>query len=585
MYAKGGRALRAGGGTGPGGRRGAGAWPLLVEGPLDAVPTGGNQLARRGRRRSQPKRPMQERLSVQRGGCKKATLGVLFVHGIGRHAPGDALRQFADPVRDMLLAQDSEWQASSVVLDKDCPCGPDALPPRPNHYHINYSTKTSGTEETWVFAECYWDDVVGELDFAKLRQWLTAAAPVIPLWQMGASLVAGFRRRTSARSWNPLSWYAWLCAAFWSMLIRPSAVWLALGAGRVFLDGLTASSGEPRFNWRFVRLLLQQEQRLVRLLLLTFGDAYAFLADPDIAQKLRGRFYENYAWLSANCSSVAVVAHSQGAALAQASLKGRGLAPKALFTVGSGLGPLNCLRQTISRPAHPLLRVLVGTAFGLSGYSLVGLAAGSLVSALTWLLILALLLGVAVALLVAATAFSLLDYLLGGAPPSISSIYRPTKGFGTSIAAIPGHLYEPVIRSLAYGVVALVPLIVTYTWFFKGAGFSAESTGLPGLSSRYWIEYYSPLDFVAVGTAANKSATAVRVLNPTGWRVWNEHGSYFRNTQQVLPDLCNRLLSLANGADVTAVPPDEAHWQQRARVSAVEALPAVAFLLLYFASW
>jgi len=81
----------------------------------------------------------------------------------------------------------------------------------------------------------------------------------------------------------------------------------------------------------------------------TLGDSYMLVSRPIEAASIVGQVRRDLEWLAKHCNVVAVVAHSQGGAVAHKALQ-RG-APSnlgLLFTFGSGLKKLEQLEHLIS---------------------------------------------------------------------------------------------------------------------------------------------------------------------------------------------------------------------------------------------
>jgi len=84
----------------------------------------------------------------------------------------------------------------------------------------------------------------------------------------------------------------------------------------------------------------------------TLGDCYVLLARPIEAASIVSGVRRDLLWLSARCSEVVVVAHSQGGAVAHLALRGPIPAEfRLLFTFGSGLRKLEEARQLMKSAA------------------------------------------------------------------------------------------------------------------------------------------------------------------------------------------------------------------------------------------
>ena len=115
---------------------------------------------------------------------------------------------------------------------------------------------------------------------------------------------------------------------------------------------------------------------LQRKVAATIGDSYVFMHQPIIAATICTSVRERLEWLAARCRKVAVVAHSQGGAIAHRVLRGPVTAPcDLLITFGSGLAKLSELqRGEVARGKGKLwLAVIGGALAGLGFLAFLGL--------------------------------------------------------------------------------------------------------------------------------------------------------------------------------------------------------------------
>ena len=103
----------------------------------------------------------------------------------------------------------------------------------------------------------------------------------------------------------------------------------------------------------------------------TLGDSYVLVTHPIEAASIVGQVRRDIAWLAARCNAVAIVAHSQGGAIAHIALQGEAPSKlRLLFTFGSGLKKLEQLKYLLSS-GHPYLRSGVFTLIALPIFSFV----------------------------------------------------------------------------------------------------------------------------------------------------------------------------------------------------------------------
>jgi hypothetical protein len=89
------------------------------------------------------------------------------------------------------------------------------------------------------------------------------------------------------------------------------------------------------------------------------GDSYVFLISPVRRAAIVSRVRHALSWLASQCRTVAIVAHSQGGAVAHMALRGglplsSGLAEVRLITFGSGLGKLESLQHELDEWRQPV---------------------------------------------------------------------------------------------------------------------------------------------------------------------------------------------------------------------------------------
>jgi hypothetical protein len=305
----------------------------------------------------------------------------------------------------------------------------------------------------------------------------------------------------------------------------------------------------------------------MRKLLGTLGDAEAFVTRPEMAAAMEKRFHAEYSWLSQRADAIVVVAHSQGAALTYRALRALDerdrVALIGVFCMGSGLGPLS----SIASPSRSWLLSTVTLICALPGFvtlptALIPVAVVATVSAWTVILVLA-----------------TLSLLAWGVIFFPGDVWSSLRGLAEALA---NRIHGDFSRSaplvgLALGL-ALPSLVVT---FFAGAGRRRRLT--PLLSVDRWIEYFSPLDPVSLGTRGGNHATIVRVVNLHGLNIFTEHSAYFTNDRGVLPDLCQRLghwLSVKLPSEADAAPDLP---RRRVITRLVLAAPSMVTMLIYLA--
>ncbi len=322
---------------------------------------------------------------------KLAQVGLLFVHGIGAQTRGQTLIDFGEPIlhwiEDRQLAvgeydvettapemqaafeelESAHWSGAepsgagssksslaAMVRSHDTRLHDLDDPSAPAHSRITlrrqFEDGTSSGEQ-WVFAESWWAEQFSPPSYKDLVGW---AWNILP-WVLGSHFASQIRREWASRQtrersetepgraaastrlgvvtqlFRHVAWLGRLTSA-WLMLVMAlllSVVMIPLLL--VFL--ILASLPIPQLRSALVRVQL--------VLSSTLGDSYVFLDHPIEGASIVRQVREDLFWLARRCRNVAIVAHSQGGAVAHQAL--RGDVPgnlKLLFTFGSGLRKL-----------------------------------------------------------------------------------------------------------------------------------------------------------------------------------------------------------------------------------------------------
>ena len=465
-------------------------------------------------------------------------LGLLIVHGIGRQARGDTLRAFVEPLTTFVadgLAVSADAVGIFERVGDDRPSG------RRHCVELQFSGLDGGravpVRQRWLATECYWDDVVATDDLQSLWLWLVRVFPWLLMWQVRSSVTAGLVARfTSGGRWlNPLTWFAFFCNLFWSLMVRAVVSTVFLAAAVAFTPALVVSAVSR--TERLPRLA----RALTNVMFATLGDAEAFVSRPDVAAAMQARFAEDFGWLRQQARSVVVVAHSQGAALTYQAL--RASPPESLaslqgvFCMGSGLGPLS----GAAAPSRSFALSMATLMIALPGFV-------ALPTALIPVAVLAALSVVAITALIATLALLPLGVLV--APREAA------RGIADIVQGLAGRYGDGLAQNADLLTVAVVLAVPAFAVTLRA---ERRRRLIPPVPRDRWIEYCSPLDPVSLGTRPGEHATFVRVVNLRGLQVFREHTSYFANDRELLPDLCERLsgwmsIALPGRADATPIP-------------------------------
>jgi hypothetical protein len=244
------------------------------------------------------------------------------------------------------------------------------------------------------------------------------------------------------------------------------------------------------------------------------GDSYLLAHCPVQFAAMRERVAADLRWLQQRCDTVAVVAHSQGAAIAHQVLQDAGPdgGVRALVTMGQGISKLHLLQRMDWNPAgHRAAwrsRLFVVTGLLLAGLPAVGVVAGRL--------------GVA--------ALRVLD---------AAAVYPPQIAVGLAIPA--------------FGV--------WYAVRTNGGQVDLDLALQPASSGLTWTDYYASADPVSngrlmprqlaapgEGSSRNAGADGLPVAYHEVYikgSLLSDHDSYLANQDQVLPWLLNDLVAAA----------------------------------------
>src|SRR5262245_35318876 len=259
--------------------------------------------------------------------------GILFVHGIGNQPEGATLRDFGEP----LIAWIREWLSTQVGHERrgDIEIVRAELSPSkqlidaPPHCVARVSfTADDGTRvrESWLIAESWWGDDVAAPAVGKFAGWLLT----IGAWTIQSHV-------TKPRATTTTNKVARGLLEAWR--VGSGVVAAILFQLLVIVVALLALLPIPAIRGALSSFLLKVSGVL--------GDAYVLVESDMQRAVLIERARSALRWVAKDCDSIAVIAHSQGAAIAHAAL--RTPLPgnvHRLLTFGSGIGKLEELMRT-----------------------------------------------------------------------------------------------------------------------------------------------------------------------------------------------------------------------------------------------
>jgi len=299
-------------------------------------------------------------------------VGVLFVHGIGQQRQGETLTACGEPLAECLqdlLARISvrlpeEPRRScraelTAVRIRDLESG------EPAHAELVLhdigpvraaDPPWRDANSRWLLAESWWADAFSQPSYRQILSWMLTTLPV--------TLVAHFDRQMR-RSWfmldNPDNLSSFLAKAI--RLIRSVAA--LLGAIALLPLLLIVIAGVVLLGLLPIPVVDALAQKVQRLLAATIGDSYSLLNHPMARGSILARVRRDLAWLGGRCERIAVVAHSQGGAIAHEVFRSTPLAAcDLLITYGSGLQKLALIERMKNEVAvrtHLLIGVAVAS--------------------------------------------------------------------------------------------------------------------------------------------------------------------------------------------------------------------------------
>jgi hypothetical protein len=447
-------------------------------------------------------------------------LGVLFVHGIGNQPRGSTLTDFGTPLIERLRSQakasgaTASVRAASLVRDDD----------EPARAELDIGTNTRSTR--WLLAESWWAASFPGARFSDVARWGLVIVP----WAIGSH----FAKRLSqveGRKHGGVRWVLSFASALMTLvgglLLSPFLLLMLsimLLLGKIPIPQLQSA--------------LSQLQSPIAS---SLGDSYMLVTRPIEAAAIQAKILADLKWLTERCKKVAVIAHSQGAALAARVVSNAPDFKGLLITFGSGLRKVEELEAVrdeawMTRGAWLTVAGIVFTAIAVTAAPVV------IVQALK-------------------------DH---AAPVSVLSVL----GMGAVAALI-----------AALGLVELLR--------------PADPANLKAIVTKLrrdgidWIDLYASADPVPNGALHDDSGIPPHAIEVTNFgSVWSDHTAYWANHDEFVGEVAEKLVAfdsqvLAQGDTPLAL----IAKRRRTRIAAlrwvqwVTVLSAGAMLVRYRADW
>ena len=285
--------------------------------------------------------------AAEEGGTRKRyRLGVLFVHGIGRQPKGDTLVRWGEAILGCLRAAGGATEPAVVAEVVDARVTGEASEAAMAEVRISQGI---AEPDSWLFCEAWWAESFATPSFGRLVSWSVHIVPWSIVLHFARSIDRSLSRvREAERLTERLVAAAGLvlgslAGLLVGVLLAPAIVLLLAGLLAIGLLPV------PR-----VRSFVAAVQRSLAG---SLGDSLVLLESPIQAAAIRSRVREELDRMADQCDRVAVLAHSQGAAIAHQALGNSGgyRVPdevETLITFGSGVNKLELLERLIAAPGE-----------------------------------------------------------------------------------------------------------------------------------------------------------------------------------------------------------------------------------------
>ena len=292
---------------------------------------------------------------IDRRSRERPRLGVVFVHGIGNQREGETLLGFAEPmvswIRDWLQNLNLEfdrWQRWGQWSDRK-----EAYKEFGHTYLADTSLRNGQSDEPahtmlrlpllqerWLLAEAWWADEVYAPPTRRLVLWLAVVIPMLVLTHLSRMILwrtRGMQRRLRESRAGMLVLITGGIAGFVMTCVLGTVLALALQVV-VLLLGLAAMVP--------LRRIRASVGRVLSLISTTLGDSMSFTDSPISRAAIITKVSRTIQFVAERSDIVAVVAHSQGAAIAHRSLQDEAPENVSLFvTLGAGVNKLGTLHN------------------------------------------------------------------------------------------------------------------------------------------------------------------------------------------------------------------------------------------------
>jgi len=450
----------------------------------------------------------------ERVGEGRYEFGILFVGGIEHQRPGSAIGSFSAALYAWLV----DWNYNSGRPSGSPPVLKDARlssgggedhEPAQLTVEVPLGLSDRPVRARWLLAESWWPALFTAPSFLQLTRWIWKVSTCLLVMQfvipMRRHLSQAKAKKDPKDPGHPIPWHrrlAHVTAALCYLVLMSTAGMLSVVVSLLLLALAMAA-----------KLPIPQIDRAVRWTIVkissTLGDIYVLAHCPVQYAAMRTKVAQDLRSLQRKCERVAVVAHSQGAAIVHQVLKDNDYDQdsgdlRAFITSGQGISKMHLLQRMEWDPQYARdawwTRTLV--TFGLA---CAGLPAFAKLTS-DWL---------------SAPAFRALTTLPFSIPLIVGGLFIVALG---------------VIRTTR-SLKAVVE----------------QDLHLPPAGTRFtWTDYYASADPVSNGSLTDPDSDDCTLPKPCN-EIYNsgslvtDHNGYLRNRDQFLSKLLNNLAAAAYG--------------------------------------
>jgi hypothetical protein len=280
----------------------------------------------------------------------EAELGILLIHGIGQQKRGETLLAFGEPLCRWLdgairgAGRGRRLEIQRTVL------GPGSEGPAHAQLRLPEAPDDGWSRRRRVLlAESCWAESFPTPSFGEVARWALVALP----WTLASQFARRFQPALGARGALLRHYPRFALETISSVLAFLAGAGLLMAVAALLLLALVPVA-------RLRDFLLRLQMRMAAVI----GDSYVLLGSSLGSSAVVSRVRDDLDWLASRCERVALVAHSQGAAVAHRLIESLererdeadpaertdGLLDKlsVYFSFGSGLGKLHDIQEAMA---------------------------------------------------------------------------------------------------------------------------------------------------------------------------------------------------------------------------------------------